>query len=84
MEYILAPFAKWRGITKRKDMTRFSEQAWLLIYYLVFWPMGMVRSSERDVFGEDARNADNMRALVHILHVEVFPQPPRAVDGLAG
>ncbi|KAM0252325.1 hypothetical protein ACHAQJ_007763 [Trichoderma viride] len=41
MEYILAPFARLNGISKRKDMTRFSEQAWLLIYYAVFWPTGV-------------------------------------------
>jgi len=43
MEYILAPFARSWGISKRKDVTRFSEQAWLLVYYTVFWPLGMVR-----------------------------------------
>ncbi|TQS33856.1 hypothetical protein Golomagni_05785 [Golovinomyces magnicellulatus] len=40
MEYVLAPLGKSRGITKRKDLTRFSEQAWLFIYYSVFWPLG--------------------------------------------
>ncbi|KAH8662366.1 TLC domain-containing protein [Xylariales sp. PMI_506] len=40
MEHLLAPAAKLGGITKRKDITRFSEQAWLLVYYLVFWPLG--------------------------------------------
>jgi acyl-CoA-dependent ceramide synthase len=43
MEYILAPFAKANGIEKRKDITRFSEQAWLLVYYSVFWTLGLVR-----------------------------------------
>lgn len=47
MEYVLAPLAKGWGIKKRKDLTRFSEQAWLLIYYLVFWPMGMVSTCWR-------------------------------------
>ncbi|KAF6826387.1 longevity-assurance protein [Colletotrichum plurivorum] len=41
MEYVLAPLAKGWGVKKRKDLTRFSEQAWLLIYYMVFWPLGM-------------------------------------------
>ncbi|KAL2262286.1 hypothetical protein VTK26DRAFT_1838 [Humicola hyalothermophila] len=41
MEYVLAPFAKAQGISKRKDITRFSEQAWLLIYYSFFWPLGL-------------------------------------------
>ncbi len=43
MEYMLAPLGKLAGLTKRKDLTRFSEQAWMLIYYSVFWTMGMVR-----------------------------------------
>jgi very-long-chain ceramide synthase len=43
MEYVVAPIGKLRQITKRKDLTRFSEQGWMLIYYLVFWPLGMVR-----------------------------------------
>lgn len=42
MEYLLAPFAKANGIEKRKDITRFSEQAWLLVYYSVFWTLGVV------------------------------------------
>jgi acyl-CoA-dependent ceramide synthase len=42
MEYVLAPFAKWHGMTKRKAITRFSEQGWLIGYYAVFWPMGLV------------------------------------------
>lgn len=42
MEYVLAPLAKLQGITNRKNLTRFSEQAWLLCYYIVFWPLGVV------------------------------------------
>ncbi|KAL2269287.1 hypothetical protein VTJ83DRAFT_1471 [Remersonia thermophila] len=41
MEYILTPFAKSQGIRKRKDLTRFCEQAWMSIYYAVFWPLGL-------------------------------------------
>ena len=44
MEYVLAPFGRWAGLKKRKDMTRFSEQAWMLIYYVVFYPLGVVRA----------------------------------------
>lgn len=43
MEYILAPFGKYHGITKRKVLTRFSEQAWLFVYYTFFWTLGAVR-----------------------------------------
>lgn len=45
LEYLFAPYAKSKGISKRKDITRFSEQAWLLIYYSVFWTLGLVRFS---------------------------------------
>jgi len=47
MEYMLAPFAKSRGIAKRKAITRFSEQAWLLIYYVFFWSLGVVGLARR-------------------------------------
>lgn len=43
MEYMLAPMGRSRGITKRKDLTRFTEQGWLFVYYCVFWTMGAVR-----------------------------------------
>lgn len=42
MEYVLAPFARLQGVVKRKILTRFSEQAWLFLYYSVFWTLGMV------------------------------------------
>lgn len=42
MEHVLAPLAKLWGISKKKEITRFSEQAWLLVYYFVFWPLGWV------------------------------------------
>lgn len=51
MEYVLAPFAKSQGVSKRKDITRFSEQAWLLMYYTIFWSLGVVS------FGLDSRLA---------------------------
>ncbi|QUC17650.1 uncharacterized protein UV8b_01891 [Ustilaginoidea virens] len=41
MEYVLAPFARMQGVTKRKYQVRFTEQAWLLVYYSVFWTMGV-------------------------------------------
>ncbi|KAK4074494.1 uncharacterized protein Triagg1_5090 [Trichoderma aggressivum f. europaeum] len=41
MDYILAPFGRLFEINKKKDLTRFTEQAWLLVYYLVFWPTGV-------------------------------------------
>ncbi|KAF3353948.1 hypothetical protein VD0004_g8442 [Verticillium dahliae] len=41
MEYVLAPFAKTWGVRKTKDLTRFSEQSWMLVYYIIFWSMGL-------------------------------------------
>ena len=43
MEYVLAPLGRLQGISGRKDLTRFSEQAWLFLYCCVFWTTGMVR-----------------------------------------
>jgi very-long-chain ceramide synthase len=42
MDYILMPLALMGGIKKKKTQVRFSEQAWLVVYYTVFWPLGMV------------------------------------------
>ncbi|KAH6675123.1 TLC domain-containing protein [Halenospora varia] len=41
MDYILSPFAKYYGVDTKKNRTRFAEQAWLLVFYSVFWPLGM-------------------------------------------
>lgn len=42
MDFVLTPLAKLGGIKDRNDVTRFAEQAWLLIYCSVFWSLGMV------------------------------------------
>ncbi|QPG96715.1 hypothetical protein C2857_005076 [Epichloe festucae Fl1] len=41
MNHMLAPFASHWGVSKAKDRTRFAEQGWMLMYYNVFWPVGM-------------------------------------------
>lgn len=43
MEYVLAPIARLGGLFKSKEVSRFSEQAWLATWCLVAWPSGMVR-----------------------------------------
>jgi acyl-CoA-dependent ceramide synthase len=48
MDYVLTPFAKNAGAKTERDQTRFAEQAWLLIYYSVFWTLGMVRRNSLD------------------------------------
>ncbi|KAL8838207.1 MAG: hypothetical protein Q9170_002250 [Blastenia crenularia] len=41
MDYVLMPLAQVMGLEKKKDKTRFAEQAWVLIYDTVFWSLGM-------------------------------------------
>ncbi|CUS07378.1 unnamed protein product [Tuber aestivum] len=41
VDYIFMPFARCGGISAKKDLVRFAEQAWLLVYYSVFWTLGM-------------------------------------------
>ncbi|KAI1634794.1 TLC domain-containing protein [Biscogniauxia mediterranea] len=41
MEFFLARLAKTWGISKKKQITRFCEQAWMLMYYSVSWPLGV-------------------------------------------
>lgn len=41
MDYALAPLAAICGIDKKKAKVRFAEQAWILIYYTMFWSTGM-------------------------------------------
>lgn len=41
MDYILSPFARSQGLDKKKTITRFAEQAWLVIVYTVFFPLGV-------------------------------------------
>lgn len=43
MRYVLAPLAQHWGVSRKKDATRFAEQSWAVLYYNIFWPMGMVR-----------------------------------------
>ncbi|KJR86123.1 Acyl-CoA-dependent ceramide synthase [Sporothrix schenckii 1099-18] len=41
MDYVLAPFARSQGLYRKKPITRFAEQAWLVIVYTVFFPLGV-------------------------------------------
>lgn len=43
MEYVLEPLARMGGINSRKGLIRYKEQAWLIVYYSIFWSLGMVR-----------------------------------------
>ncbi|KAI0912304.1 longevity-assurance protein [Ustulina deusta] len=41
MEYVLAPFARYWGLSNKKRIARFSEQGWMFLYNAVFWTLGM-------------------------------------------
>ncbi len=49
MEMVLAPLGKLQGITKRKELTRFTEQAWIIVYYIFFWSLGVVSLPYRNL-----------------------------------
>ncbi|POS83015.1 hypothetical protein EPUL_005895 [Erysiphe pulchra] len=42
INYGMMELAKKGGIKVKRDQIRFAEQAWLLVYYLVFWSLGMI------------------------------------------
>jgi hypothetical protein len=44
MDYMLKPIARFGGIRSKKTETRFAEQGWLVVYYSLFWTLGMVRT----------------------------------------
>ncbi|KAI1382667.1 longevity assurance proteins LAG1/LAC1 [Hypoxylon trugodes] len=41
MQYVLGPLARHWGVSKKKDVTRFAEQGWMLMYNSVFWTTGI-------------------------------------------
>ncbi|KAI0841333.1 longevity assurance proteins LAG1/LAC1 [Hypoxylon sp. FL0890] len=41
MQYVLGPLARHWGASSEKNVTRFSEQGWMLMYNSVFWSLGM-------------------------------------------
>lgn len=43
IDFVFVPFARFKGVKKAKNRTRFAEQTWLLVYYTTFWTLGMVR-----------------------------------------
>lgn len=42
MEYLLMPLAQVGGVTKKMEILRFAEQAWIGIYYTISFSVGMV------------------------------------------
>ncbi|RFU76650.1 longevity assurance s lag1 lac1 [Trichoderma arundinaceum] len=41
MNYVLSPLARRCGISKEQDVARFAEQTWMILYYCLFWPLGV-------------------------------------------
>lgn len=93
MEYALAPFAKYMGISKKKEVTRFAEQAWLVLYCTTFWSLGFVRASFALV--QSLRVSYLMAAnvwhriltghssAVHLLHISLLVGSQAALGDLA-
>ncbi|TKX27195.1 sphingosine N-acyltransferase-like protein FUM18 [Elsinoe australis] len=50
MDYVLTPWARSLGLAKKKTIVRFSEQGWMLIYYCIFWSLGMYLYYTSDYF----------------------------------
>jgi acyl-CoA-dependent ceramide synthase len=42
MDYLLMPLARLGGVESKKTEIRFAEQGWLVVYYSLFWTLGMV------------------------------------------
>lgn len=93
MEYGLAPFAKYMGISKKKEVTRFAEQAWLVLYCTTFWSLGFVCASFALVqplrfFHLTFANAwhrilTGHASAVHLLHVSLLVESQAALGDLA-
>ncbi|KAK4502368.1 hypothetical protein PRZ48_005793 [Zasmidium cellare] len=41
LDYVLMPIASYCGIGRRKGRVRFAEQAYMLIYYTIYWLWGL-------------------------------------------
>ena len=95
MDYILKPYAQWKGLNKRKT-TRFAEQAWILIYDSFFWSVGMVRifsiPPDYFFFVEPARSESVHKKMkqklmytntVHLRQFRLFFQSERTLDELS-
>ena len=75
MDYALMPLSKMAGVQKVRDQARFCEQAWLLIYYSVFWTIGMVGRSTCCTI-----TAAFLTILVHHGHFRLLAQAREHVD----
>ena len=47
MDYVFVPLAQIAGIEKKKEKVRFAEQAWIFVYPLGIWSLGMVYQTHR-------------------------------------
>lgn len=42
MRWLWKPLARVAGIRDKRSVVRFAEQGWNLLYYTVFWTLGVV------------------------------------------
>lgn len=52
MRWLWEPLARAAGIRDKRSVVRFAEQGWTLLYYVVFWTLGVVSRIRRVEEGE--------------------------------
>lgn len=77
LDYLLLPLAGKLGIRQKKAKVRFAEQAYLLLYYVVYWTWGLV------VFIQDTppSNAMTVTGFANDLLISLWRDFPRLTLG---
>ena len=81
MDYVLDPLARLVGIRTKKELDRFKEQAWLIIYYTGSWSLAMVRPKMPKITSHAMDDTDIWT--VHHVPLRVLAEPPRCLGRLA-
>lgn len=88
IDWIFRPITKRAGL-KKKASIRCSEQAWMLVYYGVFWPLGMVSPWEREnrwqpgVKGNPRMLTCWCMIIVYLVAFRLLAQLQSYLDGMA-
>lgn len=77
LDYLLLPLAGKLGIRQKKAKVRFAEQAYLLLYYVVYWTWGLV------IFFQDTPPSDatTVTGFVNDLLISLWRDFPRLTLG---
>lgn len=82
MNGVLGPLGRRWGISSAKDVERFAEQTWMICYYCIFWPLGVVCPFLSfslslcffDFFSLSKRSIANLAPTVHLVLVSLLSQ----------